>query len=490
MKSVSSQSLEAVDGYFLPLFQFMSSASLWTRIGTIDSLGEPENYVDALYHNLRSMGSVSALSMSDNSDRELVLQLSGEGSYHWRETSIDAEDSLISQRRSSSVNYLNLGDVEDISTSWGDIPVWFRFSTPYMLPGLDEIGCTIRANIGDRNSDFGINIWLDLPLSVMAGWLERLERFSGAVVFVLLPGKEFLMFSVEELLALTPAHGFNPTEELRSVNLVDKDLIIRALRESAFIEGEQRLETSFNYGDREWRADYRKMRVGTQDVMIGTFIPVESLWTADIYLPVQLAVSVIFGVVAMLVFMIIRDYKRNAVRQTEEEILRAVIDKGESAGLEFKSSLRWDYREEKQNKDLEGVILKSIAAFSNHEGGTLIIGVSDDGEALGIEPDYSCLKDHGRDYFELHLRNLVISQYGVGFASEGMAIRFFKLDGTDVCRVDIRKGKAPLYTTVAVKGAPPTEKFFVRSGNSSRAMDSVSEVTKYVIKRFGRRLLG
>lgn len=490
MKAVSSRSLQVVDGYFLPLFQFISSASLWTRIGTIDSLGEPENYVDALYQNLRTMASVSALSMSDTSGRELVLQLSGEGSYQWRETSTEADDSLIVLRSSRRVNYLNLGDIEDISTSWGDIPVWFRFSTPYLLPGLNEIGCTIRASIGDRNSDFGINLWLDLPLSVMAGWLESLERFPGTVVFLLLPGGEFLTFPIDDLLALTAQNSNLMPDESRSLIPVDQDLIARVLRDSDVVEAEQRLETSFNYGGQDWRADYRRMSVGTQDVMIGTFIPVESLWTEDLFLPVQLGVSVIFGFVALLVILIIRDYRRNAVRQTEEELLRALIVTGESADLEFKSSLRWDYREEKQNKDLEGVILKSIAAFNNHEGGTLLIGVSDGGEILGLEHDYSCLKDYGKDYFELHLRNLVISQYGVSFATEGMEIRFFNIDGKQVCRVKIRKGKAPLYTTVAVKGSPPVEKFFVRSGNSSRAMDSVSEVTEYVIKRFARRLLG
>jgi hypothetical protein len=82
-----------------------------------------------------------------------------------------------------------------------------------------------------------------------------------------------------------------------------------------------------------------------------------------------------------------------------------------------------------------------------------------------------------------------VSQYGVAFASESIRIRFFILEGREICRVDIRKGKVPLYTTVQTKGAPPAEKFYVRSGNSSRAIESMSEVAEYVIKRFGRRIL-
>ena len=38
------------------------------------------------------------------------------------------------------------------------------------------------------------------------------------------------------------------------------------------------------------------------------------------------------------------------------------------------------------------MILKSIAAFSNGEGGTLLIGVNDEGEILGLENDYTILE--------------------------------------------------------------------------------------------------
>ena len=44
------------------------------------------------------------------------------------------------------------------------------------------------------------------------------------------------------------------------------------------------------------------------------------------------------------------------------------------------------------NKRLEEIILKTIAAFSNAEGGTLIMGVTDDMEIVGLEHDYQSLK--------------------------------------------------------------------------------------------------
>ncbi|MCK5735896.1 MAG: hypothetical protein KAH21_05430, partial [Spirochaetaceae bacterium] len=368
MQALSSRFLQVVDGYFLPLFQFMSSAQLWTRVGSIDSLGNPEEYIEALFKNLEVMESVSALSMSDAEDKELVLRLLPEGGYQWYETVIGAGDSLITRRNDANVSYLNLGDVDDVSTSWGEVPVWFRYSTPYMLPGQNIPGSTIRARIGDRNSEFEIRIWLDLPLTMMTESLKSVEKFPETIVFLLLPGDEFLMFTIDELLSLNDGFDETRIENLHIGADVDKELVARILRDTDVVETGQRFETSFNYQDRLWRADYRKLPVGSREVLVGTFIPVESLWTADLFFPIQLGFALIFGILSLLTLFIIRDFRRNAIRPSEEELLRQFIDQGESASLEFKSSLRWDYREEKPNKDLESVIVKSIAAFSNHEG--------------------------------------------------------------------------------------------------------------------------
>ena len=47
-----------------------------------------------------------------------------------------------------------------------------------------------------------------------------------------------------------------------------------------------------------------------------------------------------------------------------EQHVRALIAAGESEALEFKSSLRWDRRDDRVNKKLEGVVVKTLAAIS------------------------------------------------------------------------------------------------------------------------------
>jgi hypothetical protein len=78
--------------------------------------------------------------------------------------------------------------------------------------------------------------------------------------------------------------------------------------------------------------------------------------------------------------------------------LEDMIAEGESDELEFKSTLRWDLKEGTVNKKLEDVIIKTVAAFANSDGGSVLIGVDDDGNVLGLDPEPSftlhCM-DHG-----------------------------------------------------------------------------------------------
>ena len=81
----------------------------------------------------------------------------------------------------------------------------------------------------------------------------------------------------------------------------------------------------------------------------------------------------------------------------------------ESKKLEFKSSLRWNLKEDrKDDKHVTHSALKTIAAFLNTEGGDLLIGVDDDRKVLGIEHDRL---DHD-DKFMRHLAQAVRNGLG------------------------------------------------------------------------------
>lgn len=176
----------------------------------------------------------------------------------------------------------------------------------------------------------------------------------------------------------------------------------------------------------------------------------------------------------------------NNITITEEVEIQIPLDElikeGESDELEFKSSLRWNYQTEQEDKKLETVILKGISAFSNWEGGTLIIGVKDEGEILGLDHDYRSLNGT-KDEFELHLRNLINKTFGKVFATTGINITFPTINETELCVINISKGNKPLYLEITDNNGQKFEKFYVRSGNTSQEL-GLSEISEYIKSHF------
>jgi uncharacterized protein with ParB-like and HNH nuclease domain len=178
----------------------------------------------------------------------------------------------------------------------------------------------------------------------------------------------------------------------------------------------------------------------------------------------------------------------NKITTTEENIapvsLEDMIAEGESDELEFKATLRWDLKDGVVNRKLEEVILKTVAAFTNSQGGTLLIGVEDNGNVLGIEKDCLSLGDDvTKDKFELHLRNLLNQQFGAGFVAGKVQIRFHEIAGNEVCQLEVSPAKEPVILKSKDKTGQAVEKFYVRNGNSSQEIP-LREMNAYVKERF------
>lgn len=182
----------------------------------------------------------------------------------------------------------------------------------------------------------------------------------------------------------------------------------------------------------------------------------------------------------------LNEFLSNITETQDEEVhmdVLEMINEGENHHVEFKTTMRYDMREHKVNKKLEEVILKTIAAFSNGQGGTLILGVNDDMEIIGLDNDYNSLHDASKDGFELHFRNLVNHAYGVNFAANNLSISFPVIEDKEICVVEIKPGLKPLYTQITDKSGSKMEKFYVRSGNSSQEIP-IKEITEYINNRF------
>jgi len=155
----------------------------------------------------------------------------------------------------------------------------------------------------------------------------------------------------------------------------------------------------------------------------------------------------------------------SATPKTPKEILDELIAQGESKSLEFKSTARWDVRQKQGNKELEKVIVKTVAALLNTDGGDLLIGVDDDGHGFGIEHDYKLMGKQGnRDGYENWLTTKLLDPFGK-HCSQHIHITFSQRDDKDVCHVSVD----PSPTAVYIKDGKD-EQFYIRAGNSSRML--------------------
>lgn len=163
-------------------------------------------------------------------------------------------------------------------------------------------------------------------------------------------------------------------------------------------------------------------------------------------------------------------FSRLAPTEDDTDVSR-LIAAGESAGLEFKSTARVNLHTNAPDKKMEDVILKTVAGFWNASGGTLLVGVADDGTVLGLGADLKTLgKKANLDGYELFLTDLLLkNRLGL---SGLLKVSFHNVAGKTVCKIVVEAAPEPVWVTVGGQ-----EQLFVRTGNSTNGLSGGAAYT-------------
>lgn len=156
-----------------------------------------------------------------------------------------------------------------------------------------------------------------------------------------------------------------------------------------------------------------------------------------------------------------------------------LIGGGENDRVEFKSTARYNAHTGQADPRLEHVVIKTIAGFANASGGTLLVGIDDDGELLGLDGDLSTMKKPDTDRYQLWLTDLLETTLGKPVAT-AVRVTFPNVNGSQVCKVDVPAARSPVFVR------PPgvqNHEFWVRVGNSTRAMTG-ADVLAYTKEHF------
>jgi hypothetical protein len=155
-----------------------------------------------------------------------------------------------------------------------------------------------------------------------------------------------------------------------------------------------------------------------------------------------------------------------------------LIANGESKTVEFKSTLRYCLKQNSPQKYVEHSAIKNLAAFLNSEGGTLFIGVDDDGNILGLEDtDFASFKNDNKiDGFNLKFDQLVQNYFGNDMSYK-FKVEFLKIENKTIAIIHIKdRASKPVVITNPEKNNK--EEFYIRRNASAVAL-TMYEILNY-----------
>lgn len=183
---------------------------------------------------------------------------------------------------------------------------------------------------------------------------------------------------------------------------------------------------------------------------------------------------IVLAEAALIGLMTFLWYRRKPVNPLQ------LVRTAEHEQLERKSTLRWDLHTGTVNKALERAAVKTVAAFMNSRGGDLLLGVGDNGEAVGLEHDFATLPRKDADGFQVHFSNVLTAMLNPSL-KRYIRLQPFVHGGKECLQVCVRPADRPAYVSDHDR-----EEFFIRTGNGTTSL-KISEANEYIASRFKKR---
>ena len=130
---------------------------------------------------------------------------------------------------------------------------------------------------------------------------------------------------------------------------------------------------------------------------------------------------------------------------------------------------------------MEHVVVKTVAGLLNDRGGTLLIGVTDNREPVGLANDYAHVKPPNADGYVNWLDTLFENNLGHAGANR-LNIRIDRINSHDICRIDIPASSRPIWT----KTKKDADTLYQRRNNSTRQVPA-HETETFITERFGQQ---
>ena len=233
---------------------------------------------------------------------------------------------------------------------------------------------------------------------------------------------------------------------------------------------------TFSYQNRQWLGSLQPLVQNNSVFWIGVTVPERELLAELNQTLLRLDLTDVLVATAggmLLLFFIWKNGGFRPRRHVVDPLIRLhqLINQGEGAKVEFKSTVRTNLKSGKKGKEIELAWLKAVVAFLNADGGALLLGVEDSGRIGGLEVDAF---ENG-DRCLLHIKNLINQHIGAEF-SGFINITLLTSEDKEVVMVEVNRAGQPVFLKIG-----KNEEFYIRSGPSSVKL-SPSQMISYVLQ--------
>ncbi len=483
----SGAAMDAIRKKFMelaaPVQRDLALVGQWGRAGLMD-LDDAGRLKAKLIPLLGSLPVVNSLILADTDGREFFLLKEGSSWLVRRADSyregMDVRIHLLDQNSTVVKTMQAARGFDPRTRAWfagalqTETPDAIYWSEPYRFKTVGKLGITASIR-WESNAKDGILMVaaMDILLDTLHQFMAGLQVTPGAQIVLLRKDGTVMPSKFADAKADPHDVIFYESADLPDGPVKD------ALAEWTDLQDRTSAILPFTSREKKWWASFQPLQAESRQAWIGVLIPEADLvgnirkqWGSHL---LAITILLITGAVAM--GLLIRQYVKNHGPESGHagagpEDIRSLIPRGENNRVEFKSTLRTNLKSGKKDKAIELAWLKSVTAFMNSEGGTLLVGVDDSGTVRGLEEDGF----ENDDKCLLHVKNLIHEHIGSEFAG-GIEPRLHVIDEKIVVSLTCRKSDQPVFLRIG-----QNEDFFIRSGPSTTKL-SMSKMVAYLDQR-------
>jgi len=345
------------------------------------------------------------------------------------------------------------------------------WTEPYKFYSSEEVGITASVSYTRKKDNKQVVVAFDIVLDDLFTEIHNLAPSDHSRVFIFRRDSQLYV----------PKSLEHPPDFLTITSV--QDTLVRQAYANWVGESHQESRIiTLQHDGITWWAGFLPLEDQRRTTWICVMVPEDDILARAGQRKIQLWLFALstFLVVAGLTLWISRRHGRAVIAEGYELVdrddpqtgIQQVIASGEGPTVEFKATLRMNLHAKRPGKEIELAWLKSVAAFLNTEGGTLLLGVTDHGQITGLEQDVF----ENEDKCKLHFKNLIAEHIGAEF-SKYIDFQIYQLDDHTVGVVNCGRSPEPVFLK-----ANKSEVFYIRNGPSSDELPG-SKVLNYIKSR-------